>query len=48
MQNETKVLVILERAVAVRLGYTVAEVDAVRLWVYDFDGFMTAVRTHIP
>jgi hypothetical protein len=48
MQDETNVLVILERPVAVRLGDTVAEVDAVRLWVDDLDGFMTAVRTHIP
>jgi hypothetical protein len=48
MQDETNVLVILERPVAVRLGDTAAEVDAVRLWVDDLDGFMTAVRTHIP
>ncbi|WP_349427449.1 hypothetical protein [Microbacterium sp. LWS13-1.2] len=48
IQDETDVLVILERPVAVRLGDTVAEVDAVRLWVDDLDRFMTAVRTHIP
>jgi hypothetical protein len=48
MQDETNVLVILERPVTARLGDTAAEVDAVRLWVDDLDGFMTAVRTHIP
>ncbi|MDF2555656.1 MAG: hypothetical protein K0R60_1551 [Microbacterium sp.] len=48
MQNETNVLVILERPVVVHLGDTAREVDAVRLWVDDPDGFMTAVRTHIP
>ena len=48
MQNETNVLVILEGPVAVHLGDTAREVDAVRLWVDDPDGFMTAVRTHIP
>ncbi len=25
-----------------------AEIDAVRLWVDDVDGFLQAVRTHIP
>ncbi|MGN8551825.1 UNVERIFIED_CONTAM: hypothetical protein OHV15_04465 [Microbacterium sp. SLM126] len=48
MQNETNVLVILERPVRTRLGDTETEIDAVRLWVDDLDGFMTAVRTHIP
>ncbi|GAA5099168.1 hypothetical protein GCM10025760_35060 [Microbacterium yannicii] len=48
MQDETNVLVILERPVAVRLGDTADEVGAVRLWADDLDGFMTAVRTHIP
>ena len=48
MQNETNVLVILERPVAVHLGDTARDVDAERLWVDDPDGFMTAVRTHIP
>jgi hypothetical protein len=48
MQNETNVLVTLEKPVRTRLGDTEAEIDAVRLWVDDLDGFMTAVRTHIP
>lgn len=48
MQNETNVLVILERPVGTRLGDTRVDLDAVRLWVDDLDGFMTAVRTHIP
>ncbi len=48
MQNETNVLVTLERSVRTRLGDTETDVDAVRLWVDDLDGFMTAVRTHIP
>ena len=48
MQDETNVLVVLEQPVTARLGDTASEVDAVRLWVDDPDGFMTAVRTHIP
>ncbi|WP_214466897.1 hypothetical protein [Microbacterium flavescens] len=48
MQHETNVLVVLERPVTVRLGDRESEVEAVRLWVDDLDGFMTAVRTHIP
>ena len=48
MQDETNVLVLLERPVTVRLGDRKGEVEAVRLWVDDLEGFMTAVRTHIP
>ncbi|MCH6229689.1 hypothetical protein MK786_02955 [Microbacterium sp. CFH 31415] len=48
MQDETNVLVVLERPVTVRLGDQVSQVEAVRLWVDDLEGFMTAVRTHIP
>jgi hypothetical protein len=48
MQDETNVLVTLERPVRTRLGGKDVELDAVRLWVDDLDGFMTAVRTHIP
>ena len=48
MQNETNVLIVLERTVCTRLGDDTVEIDAVRLWVDDLDGFMTAVRTHIP
>lgn len=46
--NETNVLVTLERPVRTRLGDDTVEIDALRLWVDDPDGFMTAVRTHIP
>ncbi|WP_127474888.1 hypothetical protein [Microbacterium sulfonylureivorans] len=48
MQNETNVLIDLESPVTTRLGDDTVEIDAVRLWVDDLDGFMTAVRTHIP
>ena len=48
MQDETNVLVTLEAPVSARLGDHRFEVDAVRLWVDDLDGFMSAVRTHIP
>lgn len=48
MQNETNVLVVLEHPVPARLGDDDVELDAVRLWVDDLDGFMSAVRTHIP
>lgn len=47
-QDETNVLITLERPVTTRLGDVVVDVDAVRLWVDDLDGFMAAVRTHIP
>ena len=46
--NETNVLVTLEHPVRTKLRDDMVEVDAVRLWVDDIDGFMTAVRTHIP
>ena len=46
--NETNVLIVLERPVSVHVGGREAEVDAVRLWVDDLDGFLDAVRTHIP
>lgn len=48
MQNETNVLVVLERAVTTRVGGDPVEIDAVRLWADDVDGFLEAVRTHIP
>lgn len=48
MQHESNVLITLEQPVRTRLGDDEVEVDAVRLWVDDLDGFMTAVRTHIP
>lgn len=48
MQDETNILIVLERPVTARLGDTVVEFDAVRLWVDDSDGFLSAVRTHIP
>jgi hypothetical protein len=46
--NETNVLIVLERPVCVHVGGRDVEVDAVRLWVDDLDGFLDAVRTHIP
>lgn len=53
MQDETNVEIVLERPTVVRLpgrppkgGEQV--VSAVRLWTDDPDGFMRAVRTHIP
>lgn len=46
--NETNVLVVLEHPVAVEIGGEHVEIDAVRLWVDDLDGFLDAVRTHIP
>lgn len=48
MQDETNVLVTLEAPVTARLGESAFEIEAVRLWVDDLDGFMSAVRTHIP
>lgn len=48
IQNETNVLITLEHPVPARLGSDSHEIDAVRLWTDDIDGFMTAVRTHIP
>ena len=53
MQDETNVVVTLERPTLVRLpGHPpkggAHEVTAVRLWTDDVEGFMDAVRTHIP
>ena len=48
MQDETNILIVLERPVIARLPKGDESVDAVRLWVDDPDGFMSAVRTHIP
>lgn len=53
MQDETNIELTLERPTRVRLpgrapkGGT-QEVAAVRLWTDDVEGFMEAVRTHIP
>lgn len=46
--NETNVLITLEHPVRTKLRDDTVEIDAVRLWVDDLDGFMSAVRTHIP
>lgn len=48
MQDETNVLIVLERPVTVRVGGERIDVDAVRLWTDDLPGFLDAVRTHIP
>ncbi len=53
MQNETNVEIALERPTRVRLPGSPPkggehDVDLVRLWVDDLDGFMAAVRHHIP
>ena len=48
MANETNVLVVLEKPVITRLSGREAEIDAVRLWADDVDGFLDAVRTHMP
>jgi len=53
MQNETNVEITLDRPTVVRLPGRAPkggeqEVTAVRLWTDDVDGFMDAVRTHIP
>ena len=48
MANETNILVTLEHPVAAEVSGGLAELDAVRLWVDDPDGFMSAVRNHIP
>jgi hypothetical protein len=53
MQNETNVTIALERPTAIALpgnspkGGT-HHVSTVRIWVDDVDGFMAAVRRHIP
>jgi hypothetical protein len=46
--NETNVRIELECARDVRLPHGPDRIEAVRLWVDDIDGFMEAVRTHIP
>lgn len=48
MANETNILVVLEKPVRTRLWEDMVEIDAVRLWADDVDGFLDAVRTHIP
>jgi len=48
MANETNILVVLETPVRTRLSDEIVEIDAVRLWADDVDGFLDAVRTHIP
>jgi hypothetical protein len=48
MANETNILVELETPVHARLGDDLVDIDAVRLWADDVDGFLSAVRTHIP
>ena len=48
MANETNILVVLERPVLARVSDRDVEIDAVRLWADDVDGFLQAVRTHIP
>lgn len=53
MQDETNLEITLERPTPVRLPGRAPkggeqEVAAVRLWTDDVDGFMRAVRTHIP
>lgn len=46
--NETNIRIELERPLEVRLPQGDDRIEAVRLWVDDTDGFMSAVRTHIP
>jgi len=53
MQDETNVLLTLERPTLVRLPGRAPkggeqEVTSVRLWTDDVEGFMGAVRTHMP
>ncbi|KRA23341.1 hypothetical protein ASD65_02090 [Microbacterium sp. Root61] len=48
MQNETNILIVLERPVTARVAGTASDIDAVRLWADDPAGFLSAVRTHIP
>lgn len=48
MQNETNVLIVLESPVVVPVRDEPTQIRAVRLWVDDVDGFLAAVRTHIP
>lgn len=46
--KQTNVLIRLEEPLDVRLPHGYDRIEAVRLWVDDLDGFMAAVRTHIP
>jgi hypothetical protein len=46
--NETNVRIELEHALDVRLPHGPERIEAVRLWTDDVEGFMKAVRTHIP
>ena len=53
MQDETNVEIALERPTVVRLPGRAPkggaqEITRLRLWTDDVDGFMAAVRTHIP
>ncbi len=53
MQDETNVEIVLERPTAVRLPGTTPKggthhVEVVRLWTDDVEGFLEAVRRHIP
>jgi hypothetical protein len=48
MQDESNVLVVLERPVIARRHGLPVEIDAVRLWADDATGFLAAVRTHMP
>ncbi|MGW9586708.1 hypothetical protein [Microbacterium sp. NPDC055455] len=48
MANETNVLVVLESPIRTRVSDRLVEIDAVRLWADDVEGFLDAVRTHIP
>ncbi|MET0297012.1 MAG: hypothetical protein ABW024_06395 [Microbacterium sp.] len=48
MQDETNILIVLDGPVTARLGSDSVGFDAVRLWTDDPDGFLAAVRTHIP
>jgi hypothetical protein len=46
--NATNVRIELEEPLDVRLPHAPDRIQAVRLWVDDLDGFLSAVRTHIP
>lgn len=48
MADATNVRIELEHPFAARLPHGEERIEAVRLWVDDVDGFMAAVRTHIP
>lgn len=48
MNNETNILVLLEQPVDAQISGETTTIDAVRLWADDVDGFLSAVRTHIP